>query len=284
MLMRVDEAGEAVEERDRFTAHPIESRADLPAIDVAEIHATADAITRLGVERLTVSDGVAFHSFGEETWTEATRRVHVSVERAPYRALLDLASFNTPLIERVANALRDVRGERDAPARIRLAAHVGAAFMPHLIGALPMQQWAAPHDGKGAWAANVPVAGEPPNWFRPSYRVRPLRAWLNLRAEAFGTIDGDLPEAVALLAPVHGRTLRILCRYRDAVYATTLDAGRVLAAAPAADWYPYGGGSFGAELVVDSATIVDTANVNGHTPDRVSGPGDREQARRSRAR
>lgn len=253
-LVRIDESGEAVEESGRFHAAPALDGGGSRHIDESEVNATAGAIARIAsgvlLERLIVSEGVAFHEFGDVSWTAVARRVHVAMAVAPYRALVDLATFSTDIIERVATALPRLRGDRERPPNLRLADHVGAALLPSVCGVIPVQQWAAPHDGKGAWIENIPVAGEPPNWFRPSYRVRPVRAWFHLRAEELGTIDPDTPEAIALLGPIRDRTLRVLCVDRDDVYATTIEVQRIRATAPTSNWYPYGAGCFGAVMML----------------------------------
>jgi hypothetical protein len=64
------------------------------------------------------------------------------------------------------------------------------------------------------------------------------------------TIDGDLPRAIALLAPVAGRELRVLIEEKTRVYATTIRVGEVRAVAAERVWYPYGAGSFGAEMML----------------------------------
>lgn len=250
VLVRVDESGEAIEEDRFFSAAPVAGEQELPSIDTTEMLAAVAGMRHLPIERIVVSEGIAFHAFGHESWSEVMRRLHVSIAVPPYRALIDLATFSSATIERVAGALAKVSGERERPRRIRLADHVGAALLPHLCGRINMQQWAAPHDGKGAWVENLPVEGQPPNWFRPSYRTRPMRAWLNLRVDPLGAVDRQLPEAIALLAPVHAGTLHVLCVDGRDVYGCKIDATAVIAAEPAAEWYPYGAGCFGAELVL----------------------------------
>jgi hypothetical protein len=116
---------------------------------------------------------------------------------------------------------------------------------------IPVFQTAAAHDGKGHPIAESRVtSGVPPNWFRPSYRLRPRRAWFHLQAAPSGTIEETLPEAVALLAPVDGRRVRVLCVDGQDIYPATIDVTRVLAARPTSTWYPYSAGSFGAELML----------------------------------
>jgi hypothetical protein len=255
MLVRVDEAGESIEDGASFVCAPADRARASFTVDAEAVNEAANAIVAmvrppLVLERMIVSDGVAEHEFGEKRWSERTRRIHLAIALAPYRALIDLAGFTLPVIERVVAALPRLRGSRDVT-RIRMAENVGAAVLPSLIGRLPMQQWAAPHDGKGQWVANVAVDERvPPNWFRPSYRSRPIRAWFHLRVDPFGEIDSSLPEAIALLGPLHDRTVQVLCIDRNEAFAATVTPGRVFAAAPAPAWYPYAAGCFGAQLVM----------------------------------
>jgi hypothetical protein len=94
------------------------------------------------------------------------------------------------------------------------------------------------------------VTGLPPNWFRPSYRLRPVRAWHNLRAVPFGTLDAGAPEAIALLAPPTHTALRVLCIDGGDVFPATAGVTSVRAAGDTAAWYPYAAGAFGAEMLL----------------------------------
>ena len=99
-------------------------------------------------------------------------------------------------MERIASALLRAGGERDPPKRIRLAENVGAALLSS--AKIQKTQSAWPHDGKGQQVIERRVENEePPNWFRPSYRMRPRRAWFHLRAGSFGRID-DADKAVLI--------------------------------------------------------------------------------------
>ena len=53
-------------------------------------------------------------------------------------------------------------------------------------GVIDLEQLPADRDGYGEPVAQCRVASAdpPPNWYRPSYRIRPIRAWHNLRAVA----------------------------------------------------------------------------------------------------
>jgi hypothetical protein len=158
--------------------------------------------------------------------------------------------------------------EREAPARLRLAPNVTAALLPALIGIAP------PNVRLVQTAGGVDGCGEPiveaeelrgtrgtrgteswPNRYRPSYRVRPVRMPLQLRLECDVTaIDEDQPRAVALLAPVsvvHGQlVLRVLVADGDRAFPSTVRVARIDAVSDRRTWYPYGGGSFGAEMML----------------------------------
>ncbi len=254
----IDEAGEAIEERGAFRARSLQDQADLPPPDVEAVEAMARAIESvvrapLVIERMIVSDGIVEHEVlpvtGNIRWREKTRRIHLSIARPPLRALIDLAEFCVDPVRPIVEALRRAGGERRAPRRVRLADHVGAALLSSLD--IAMMQSAAPHDGNGQAIEEQPVSkATPPNWFRPTYRLPPRRAWFHLRAASIGEIDGDLPVAIALLAPVQKRSIRVLCVEGDAAYPATIEIARVLGARPARTWYPYGAGAFGAEIML----------------------------------
>ncbi len=253
-LVRVDEAGEAIENGLTFHARPMADMIELAAPDGESVDAAAREIESIVkppvvLERLFVSEGSVAHECNDIRWTETLRRVHVAIARPPIRALLDLADFQFDAVQRVASVLLRVGGERDAPKRIRIAENVGAALM--LSAKIEKSQSAAAHDGKGEPIGERSVNGEePPNWFRPSYRLRPRRAWFHLRARSFGDIDPDAPEAIALLAPIGERMLRVLCVDGDRVYPSTVPIRPIVAAGPTDTWYAYGAGAFGAELML----------------------------------
>jgi hypothetical protein len=204
------------------------------------------------VERLIVSTGIARHETTGVTWTEESQRVHVSLTKPPLRVLVDLASFDLSLIDRIAAALARAGHEREAPGPVRLAPNVAAALLPSLTGELAMEQSGGGVDGRGHPIETRAVTSDPPpNWYRPGYAVRPVRAWLNIRALPFGRIDQRAPLAVALLAPVEGTALRVLCVDGEDVFPATVDATHI--AAVSGDepvWYPYAAGSFGVEMML----------------------------------
>src|SRR5207248_207267 len=91
----------------------------------------------------------------------------------------------------------------DSAAVERPARQIGAALLA--FAPVAKLQSAAPHDGKGEAILEQLAVHEPPNSFRPSYRIRPRRAWFHLRVAPFGVVESDAPAAVALLAPVSRR-------------------------------------------------------------------------------
>ena len=261
MIISVLESGEAFEKDGVFWARPLVEEPAQTTVSVPH-SAGADlegyvAQTLLSVrpgriERFIASAGTATHETNGVTWTEESRRVHISLVNPPLRALVDLASFDREIVQTVAQALARAGTERHAPKRIRLAPNVSAAILPSLIGELAMEQTGGGFDGRGQPIETRAVTHDtPPNWYRPGYAVKPVRAWFNIRALPFGRIDPDAPLAVALLEPVHATALRVLCVDGDDVFPTTVDASHIVAVSPNTPLlYPYAAGSFGAEMML----------------------------------
>jgi hypothetical protein len=185
-LVRVEEAGEAREENGVFYAQPIAERVALPEVDAAWVVETARAIGQ--AERVVIVAGFAIHEYGDVRWQEETRRVHVALMRKPWRVLVDDFDVAT-----VANALARCEGERDfehiiVPPHIQVGAH----------GVRPLEQLPGGRDGYGRPIEHHRVEGEPPNFYRPSYRVRPVRRWMNVRAIPSGTMQAA-PKVLALV-------------------------------------------------------------------------------------
>jgi hypothetical protein len=272
ITITISESGEAWEEDGVFQARPAvevpaqttvsvphAAGADLAAF-VGETHSNV-AQTLLSVrsgriERFIASAGTATHETNGVTGSEESRRVHIALINPPLRALIDLASFDVAIVRTIADALARARGERDAPKSIRLTPNVSAALLPSLIGELAMEQTGGGVDGRGQPIETRAVTHDaPPNWYRPGYSVRPVRAWLNIRALPFGRIDPETPLAVALLEPVHGSKLRVLCVDGGNVFPATIEASHIAAVSPAEPvWYPYAAGSFGAEMMLERAS------------------------------
>jgi hypothetical protein len=253
-LIRAFERGIAIEDGETFTCHPdsaAEAAAAPPLTDVAVIAKQIQAITT-NVERLIVTEGEATHDCDGVQWTERTRRIHLALVRDRQRVLIDQANFDLDEIARITRALERMTAERATPARLRLAPNVAAALLPSLVGIAPpnirLTQTAGGIDGKGN--PIIEAAGDWPNWWRPSYRVRPVRVPMNLRATCDVTILDDTPIAVALLAPVHDLTLRVLVDDGIRSWPATVRVSRIDAIAGSAHFYPYGAGSFGAEMML----------------------------------
>jgi hypothetical protein len=236
-LIRVVESGVAIEEGERFECHP--ERSEGPSLAIADppcINVEAN------VERLIVISGAAEHEYGEQCWREETQRLHLSITHKKERVLIDQADFDTTHIDRVAAALQRMRSEREAPPRLRLARNVAAAIVPFLGGI----QTAG---GKDAYGNDIVDGGE--SWYRPSYRMRPVRTKMNVRLEHPVTgIDRELPEAIALLRSVDGPALRVLMQDGDDVYPAEVRVGKIRAIGTDRAFYPYAAGSFGAEMML----------------------------------
>lgn len=244
-VVRVSESGYAIEDGEYFEC----GVADAPPPPLPELDVEAD----FAYERLIDTRGVAHHQFGEKRWSEETKRVHCALTQGSERALIDLAAFDFAYIKQIATILGKCSGERAAPPRLRFAPSVTAALLPSLVGLAPpnvrLAQQAGGIDGKGN--PIVETEDDWPNWFRPSYRIRPVRMPLDLKLTCDVTeIDTERPVAVALLAPVQGLVLRVLVDDGERPFAATVRVTRIDAVAHASAWYPYGGGSFGAELML----------------------------------
>lgn len=264
VTIRVEEAGEASEKDGVFRAQPAQTRGSVPHTSKDSILEEAkllvdscvaqalSSVRPLVVERLIVSAGVAQHETNGVTWTEETQRVHISLINGPLRVLIDLASFDAAIIGKIAGALARMGAERAAPPRLRLASNVSASLLPSLIGELAMEQRGGGFDGKGQVIETRAVTSDPPpNWYRPGYAVRPIRAWLNICALPFGSIDKSAPLAIALLAPVEGTMLHVLCIGGEDVFPAIIDASRIAAVSrDKPEWYPYAAGSSGVEMML----------------------------------
>jgi hypothetical protein len=234
-LVRVTESGMAIEEGETFTCKP-EGQTSL-TVDSTRVIDTARAVQDITkrIERLIVTEGIAEHEWDDRTWRDHTERIHLSLVRGETRALVDIGSFDLEDVRVIADAMERMIAEREAPPRLRLARNVTAAVLPSLIGI------------------------EPPNveltytldWFRPSYRVRPVKVPMNVALRCDVTeIDRTRPIAVAILEPVRDLTLKVLVDDGEAAWPATVRLVRIDAVARDLVWYPYGGGSFGAEMML----------------------------------
>jgi hypothetical protein len=261
VIVRSAEAGEAIEDGETFRCAPFDAD-PLPPLDSAEVERVASRIAAsvpdgVRIERLIISEGIAEHVIGETRWREESRRVHLSMVKDRLRAIVDLGTFDAGGITHVAHALeRAEEKEREAPPRLVLAPPVAAALLPALAGAAPpnVELWQSGGgiDGRGLPIEERRIDGRPyPNWYRPSYRIRPLRVALDLRARcAITAIEPGRARAIALLAPVHGLVLRVLVEDGERTYPANVRITRIDAVSNETVWYPYGGGSFGAEMML----------------------------------
>ncbi len=274
ITIRVEEAGEASETDGVFRAGPLQfdRRAQLrwaeppwvggkiepPSLPPTSHGGSAQRGWALqmpdsvAAERVIITSGIARHETNGVTWTEESQRVHISLIKPPLRVLIDLTTFDAEVIGSIAAALARAGEAREAPSRVRLAPSVAAALLPSLIGELAMEQAGGGIDGWGQTIETRAVTSDPPpNWYRPGYASRPVRAWLNIRALPFGSIDENAPRAVALLAPAEGTLLHVLCADGDDVYPAMIDAGRIAAVSRGEPvLYPFAAGSFGVEMML----------------------------------
>jgi len=244
-LIRVTESGAAREDGDLFECWPEPSNHAVDEPTSRRVVEIASSLQHLPVERLIVVHGAARHEYDGRTWSEETERIHLSLAHGQLRALVDSSTRRLDDWTTIAAALqRADPHDREPPRHLVLAPGVAAAVLPFLPNAT---QTAGGVDGYG----NDIVDGGTQNFYRPSYRVRPVRMPHNLRLDHHVTaIDPDLPRAIALLAPPDSVALRVLVIDGESVYPTTAHVTKIEAVGREREWYPYGAGSFGAELML----------------------------------
>jgi hypothetical protein len=241
-LIRVTESGAAREEGELFECWPdgSTSRRVFAPSGVDDVVA---ALRHMPIERLIVTRGVAHHQYDDREWRDETDRIHASLVHRSIRALVDATTRRLDDLLSINDALQRCEGERPPPRHLRLAPNVAAAVLPFLADA---KQTAGGIDGYGNKITETSI-----NFYRPSYRVRPVRMSFNLRLEhERSDIDENLPRAIAIIAPVTGTTLRVLIEERTRVYVTTITVDKIEAVAAERIWYPYAAGSFGAEMML----------------------------------
>lgn len=252
-LVRVTECGWARESGPLFECGPLNEPAS--AVEEPSLEPLDELQPELprGVmlERFIVTRGIADHEYGDVRWRDATDRVHVSLTRGSLRVTFDGTIDRLADVALIAETLAIAQMTEDAPPpRLRLAPNVTAALLPALIDVAPpnvgLVQTAGGVDGYGR-----PIEEESVNFYRPSYRVRPMRMPFNLRLECDVTeIEPDRPRAVALLGPIEGLVAPVLVRDRHRAWPARVRPVRIDAVARDRVWYPYGAGSFGAELML----------------------------------
>ena len=282
-LIRVTEAGIAIEDGDYFECRPLECGGNASAFESGGVAAALQNLRDLTFERLIITHGVADHECEGKTWREETDRIHASLVHDKLRALVDstlgapaagrpvhrpLAGAGEPPANQpagsrrstldalflIANALQRAEHTERAIEHVILAPNVTAALLPQLATRHPQPNIRIIQTATGVDAYGndiIETDRDWPNAYRPSYRVRPIRMPLNLRIECESTqIDEDLPRAIALLAPVTSLTIRVLVEDADRVYPATVAVADIRAVSNERIWYPYGGGSFGAALML----------------------------------
>lgn len=254
-FVRVRESGEAVEDGTLFRCAPAPDAGDVPEVDEGELRQFVDRVRAaahgLSIERLIATEGHAVHEFAGRSWMEKMRRVHLSLAKDDRRALIDEERYDTSAVDEIAPLFANMGRPRPAPPVLRLAPRVMAALTRSLAGVAPpnvhLQQRAGEIDGKGNPILDS-SGPEWPNWYRPSYRLRPQRTAFNLLAKCSVTVvNPDLPRAVALLAPPHGLVLDVLCVEGEEVYPAAVRIIRIDAVAEPTRRYPYGAGVWAGE-------------------------------------
>lgn len=252
-ILRATEAGEAIEEDGLFRCRPWSGVQRLPHSDDAAVMRVARNIRSLAtgsvtIERLIVTDGRAEHQFEDRAWSDENRRVHVAFTTGRHRLLIDEGAFEIGDVAAIVSDFARIGPEREPPTRLRLAPRVMAAITPYL----PHEQTAGGIDGKGAF---VHAATEQPwpNWYRPSYRVRPQRMPFHVTARCnVASVDHDLPLGIGILAPPAGLTVRVVCVDAEVVYPATIQITSIDAMTEPAARFPYGAGVRAGEAQVSA--------------------------------
>lgn len=253
----------------------------------------------LAVERLLVSEGIAAHenlsAEGSVGWEERSERIHVAVvnRRCRARALLDLGDFDAACRELtdVTGALAALEPDRALPS-LRSPISGGSAldsfrFQPRVTAALlaALIENVHPHstrqavsirqaahsaircDGKGLSIEELTLVDSKgvqveswPNWFRPSYRIRPVRMPFHVRLIGPKVASSPSIEVRALLAPIEidrGLVKLALLAYEGAVthaLAVEIAVGELMRRLhPVGEmetWYPYGAGAWGVAAAI----------------------------------
>jgi hypothetical protein len=248
--IRVSESGWAREVGNLFECAPLDEA--LPQFALDEESPRLPALpSSVEVERFVYSRGIASHEYGDARWTESSERAHVALVRGSLRVLLDCTGDQLGELARIAQALALASPvEEEAPRRLRLAPNVTAALLPVLYGIAPpnvrLVQTAGATDGYGQH-----VTEEGLHYYRPSYRVRPEILPFDLRLVCDVTeIEADQPIAEALLEPATSHELAVLVREGARAYPARIRVTRIDAVSDQRVWYPYGAGSFGAEMML----------------------------------
>lgn len=263
-LIRVRESGVAIEEGDVFRCEPAYESADpedVTNVDAASLLDCARELARIAgddvsLERVVLVEGFAEHEFGERSWSEHSQQLHVALTRGAERVLVDQSSLDCSVASDVVRVLGMFCGdESDAPARLLLAPTVAASLLAFAlvqrVEGLELVQGAGDFDAYGEAVVEWPVARQPwPNWWRPSYRTRPVRMPFNVRAVPHGTLERELPRAVAVLGANRPGELRLLIDDGRRAFAAVLPRRPVLAVGEPQRPVPLGAGFIGAEMVL----------------------------------
>ena len=121
-IVEATEAGEAIEDGERFEARPLNDGIEIPGVaeNVETFAKKIRSMIDVNVERLIVTSGVTEHDFEGIRWRETSARVHVGMNNGRLRTKLDLGGSSLediPLedVRVAARALASVSGQRETP-------------------------------------------------------------------------------------------------------------------------------------------------------------------------
>ncbi|HUF16796.1 MAG TPA: hypothetical protein VMS12_01990 [Thermoanaerobaculia bacterium] len=305
-IIHTAEHGEASIADGVFRARTLSSSREPSVRDSTPVEACLRAVEQmiappLVLERSTVLEGIADHWWtdgeAEREWQERNARAHVTVLHPERRVRLatslggaQLDQIDMRPLERAIAALAGLDREAPPPGQLNLALEpiIAAELWPVILetsernsafrlseaGSVHIRQGSHPHlsrDGTGEEIHRVTLlnskgAAAFPNVFRPSYRIRPVRAPFHLEAAGIPTARAA-PECigVAALTPVSPDggflSVTLLCNSASGTFTGRISMPleewlqRLTAADSEPVWFPVGAGSYGQRILIEGVQI-----------------------------
>lgn len=236
-----------------FESNP-ESNRDRAAL--AEARSAIDLFP-CEVMHSVVTLGRATHRYEERAWETSEQFAHLTIRCGRLHAAVHVTLSQLPIIPK---AQRSERG-------VSLSPHATAQFTRELFRRsfpIPFRQIPRPGEVDGYGNPLEPAlspGGEPPNFFRPSYRYLPFRHPLGL---ALDLPEADIPPPGLELLSISTLSIRGGKAYiegiatgpkdgfREIVIEADADALRSMTPGPPAEWFPLEGGTWGSRLSIDA--------------------------------
>jgi len=257
-----------------------------------------DVPSEARISRLTITEGRADHRVedvdGKREWSETFGRIHLAVEAGPLRATIDrggtsLLAIDPAEIKGLANLLAGAeRLLEPRISNIRLAPAVTARILRGLVDSaaagrlepefqvVQTEHEDYPYDGLGHSITRIVLnadAGVPPNVYRPTYRLPPVRVPLHVRLIGPSLAPAFDARAIEILEPFLVRPDRLeaglLCldaEGRPLACRVSTSPGQWLAAMRSAGteyrWFPYSAGAYGNEIDLEGIELLPLETIN----------------------